>query len=116
MAKKTILAILSLDGCISDNKTERSWILRPDIYGIDKIHATIPEDHLIVATTENLGHIHKFLTARQINQLIIYTVPYISGGCYHLFTKDIPPTHLTLTSAQLYTNDTLCTIYTTQCP
>ncbi len=39
MAKKTtVLAILSIDGCLSDNKTERSWVLRSDVYGIDEFY------------------------------------------------------------------------------
>ena len=38
MAKIQLLAILSLDGCLADMKTEGRWWLRPDCHGISDIY------------------------------------------------------------------------------
>ena len=37
MAKVRVLAVLSLDGCLSEKTSDASWALRPEGYGIDKL-------------------------------------------------------------------------------
>ena len=37
MAKVQVLAVLSLDGCLSEKTGDASWVLRPEGYGIDKL-------------------------------------------------------------------------------
>ena len=37
MAKVQVLAVLSLDGCLSEKSGDACWALRPESYGIDKL-------------------------------------------------------------------------------
>ena len=37
MAKVQVLAVLSLDGCLSESAGDASWVLRPESYDIDKL-------------------------------------------------------------------------------
>ena len=37
MAKVQVLAVLSLDGCLSESAGDASWVLRPESYNIDKL-------------------------------------------------------------------------------
>ena len=40
MAKVKMYAVLSLDGCLSDNIGDACWALHPEKYGIDKLLAS----------------------------------------------------------------------------
>ena len=37
MAKVQVLAVLSLDGCLSERTGDACWALRPESYDIDKL-------------------------------------------------------------------------------
>ena len=97
MAKIQLLAILSMDGCLADMKTEGRWWLRPDCNGISDIYnkatfelspdysmTTLIAEHekqddntvyLIEATHQNADFINALLNMRIVDEIIIYTVP-----------------------------------------
>ena len=62
MAAISVLAILSIDGCLSDNKTERSWVLRSDVYGIDEFYEAADPGTLVEADVANAGYIRELLS------------------------------------------------------
>ena len=37
MAKVQVVAVLSLDGCLSEKSGDACWVLRPESYDIDKL-------------------------------------------------------------------------------
>ena len=119
MAKIQLLAILSMDGCLSDMNTEGRWWLRPDCHGITDIYdkATFElspdyslttliaehekqDDHtvyLIEATIQNADFINVMLNKRIVDEIIIYTVPFIAGTGIFLFQKQLPISYWELT-------------------
>lgn len=119
MAKIQLLAILSMDGCLSDMNTEGRWWLRPDCHGITDIYdkATFElspdyslttliaehekqDDHtvyLIEATIQNADFINAMLNKRIVDEIIIYTVPFIAGTGIFLFQKQLPISYWELT-------------------
>ena len=112
MAKKTtVLAILSIDGCLSDNKTERSWVLRSDVYGIDKFYEAAALGTLVEADIDNAGYVRELLAEGKVDCLIIYTVPYLSGGDCRLFDIRFAPSHWTLESTRVCQGGVTCTVY-----
>ena len=112
MAKILLLAILSMDGCLSDMETEGRWCLRPDWHGITDIYnkatfelspdysiTTLIAEHekqnndtvyLIEATHQNADFVNALLNMRIVDEIIIYTVPFIAGTGYFLFHKNLP--------------------------
>lgn len=111
MATTSVLAILSIDGCLSDNKTERSWFLRSDVYGIDKFYEKATADTLVEAAVDNAGYIRKLFAERKVDRLIIYTVPLLSGDNCRLFDIMHEPSHWTLECTRVCQGDVVCTIY-----
>ena len=111
MAAISVLAILSIDGCLSDNKTERSGVLRSDVYGIDEFYETADSGALVEADIDNAGDVRKLLADGKVDRLIIYIVPFLSGGDCHLFDTRLEPSHWTLESTQVYQGDVICTVY-----
>lgn len=111
MEKKTVLAILSIDGCLSDNRTERSWVLRSDVYGIDEFYDAIGEDSLVEADVENVGYVCGLLADGKVERMIVYTVPYLSGGGCRLFSTELSPTHWALESTKVFREDVVCSVY-----
>lgn len=119
MAKIQLLAILSMDGCLSDMETEGRWCLRPDWHGITDIYnkatfelspdysiTTLIAEHekqnndtvyLIEATHQNADFVNALLNMRIVDEIIIYTVPFIAGTGYFLFHKNLPISYWKLT-------------------
>lgn len=119
MAKIQLLAILSMDGCLADMKTEGRWWLRPDCHGISDIYnkatfelspdysmTTLIAEHekqddntvyLIEATHQNADFINALLNMRIVDEIIIYTVPFIAGTGFFLFQKKLPISYWKLT-------------------
>lgn len=119
MAKIQLLAILSMDGCLSDMETEGRWCLRPDWHGITDIYekatfelspdysmTTLIAEHekqddntvyLIEATIHNATFVNAMLNMRIVDEIIIYTVPFIAGTGYFLFHKNLPISYWKLT-------------------
>ena len=137
MAKIQLLAILSIDGCLANMDTEGRWWLRPDCHGISDIYnkatfelspdysmTTLIAEHekqddntvyLIEATHQNADFINALLNMRIVDEIIIYTVPFIAGTGFFLFQKNLPISYWKLTACskmeremriQLFQNET----------
>ena len=111
MEKKTVLAILSIDGCLSDNRTERSWVLRADAYGIDEFYDAIGDEDLVEAGVDNADLVCRLLDEGKVERLIIYTVPFVSGGECRLFGAWLKPGHWVLESSKVCRGDVVCSVY-----
>ena len=129
MAKVRVLAVLSLDGCLSEKKGDANWALRPKGYDIDKLFDTadyeltslyptsrLAEDKsdslfLIEATQETATYINGLLRLQLVDEIIIYTVPFIAGTGQYLFKSNLPTSHWQLADKKEYNGDILCTIY-----
>lgn len=136
MAEIQVLAVLSLDGCISSKQgaTTGFFWLSPATYGIDNLRkrATFrlsPQElpsllqqpigyddslYLIEATEETSACILELLREAVVDELIIYTVPYIAGSGKRLFAARFPFSHWELVSQTTYTDGTLCAVYRKQ--
>lgn len=119
MAKIQLLAILSIDGCLSDMETEGRWWICPDRHGITDIYkkatfelspdysmSTLITEHekqddntvyLIEATIQNAYFVNAMLNMRIVDEIIIYTVPFIAGTGSFLFQKELPVSYWKLT-------------------
>lgn len=129
MAKVQVLAVLSLDGCLSEKTGDASWALRPESYGIDKLFdaadyeltslyptSRLAEDKsaslfLIEATQDTATYINGLLRLQLVDEIILYTVPFIAGTGRHLFKSNLPTSHWELTDKKEYNGDILCSIY-----
>lgn len=132
MAKVQLLAILSLDGCLSDVKTEGRWWLHPESYGLDEIQKkatfTLSPDHslsmliserekkdssvyLIEATNETAKYINGMLQMRVIDEIILYTIPFIAGTGKFLFCRELPISYWKLTKQKMYADGVTRSIY-----
>ena len=133
MAKIKLLAVLSLDGCLSEMNRESRWWLRPESYGITEIRDNasleltsdislsmlinwkMNEDdtvcYLIEATTNTAEFINGMLRMRLIDEIILYTVPFIAGTGQHLFKATLPTSYWNLTEQCTYNGGISRTIY-----
>ena len=129
MAKVQVLAVLSLDGCLSEKTGDASWALRPESYGIDKLFdaadyeltalyptSRLVEDKsaslfLIEATQDTASYINGLLRLQLVDEIILYTVPFIAGTGQYLFKSNLPTSHWELADKKDYNGDILCTIY-----
>ena len=129
MAKVQVLAVLSLDGCLSESAGDASWVLRPESYDIDKLfdaadYALTPvyptsrlvenkskSIFLIEATQETADYINGLLRLRLIDEIILYTVPFIAGTGRHLFKSNLPTFHWSLVEKKEYNDGILRTVY-----
>lgn len=111
MAKIQLLAVLSMDGCLSDMETEGRWWLRPESYRMDEVRDKVtleispdesltalitehgkPDDtvRLIEAARETADFVNAMLRVRVIDEIILYTVPFIAGTGIRLFQGNLP--------------------------
>ena len=111
MAKVQVLAVLSLDGCLSEKSGDACWALRPESYGIDKLFdaadyeltslyptSRLTEDKsdsifLIEATQDTATYINGLLRLQLVDEIVLYTVPFIAGTGQHLFKSNLPTSH-----------------------
>ena len=120
MGKVQILAVLTLDGCHSSGLYCKAYKeLRLDKCGINEIRENalyhITPDYsismldewrkdgtdiryLAEATPDNTDYINGLLRMRVVDEIILYTVPFISGTGRHFFQSALPETHWTLSS------------------
>ena len=133
MAKVQVLAVLSLDGCLSESAGDASWVLRPESYDIDKLFdaadyeltlayptSRLTENKsnsifLIEATQETADYINSLLRLRLIDEIILYTVPFIAGTGRHLFKANLPSSHWNLVEKKEYNGRILRAIYRKKC-
>lgn len=133
MAKVQLLAVLSLDGCLSEKNSESRWWLRPESYGIAEIRdkATfelkadtslsmlinwkVNEDdticYLIEAGTETAELINGMLRMRLIDEIILYTLPFIAGTGRFLFKSALPTSYWNFIEQRVYNGGISRTVY-----
>ena len=129
MAKVQVLAVLSLDGCLSESAGDANWVLRPESYDIDKLFDAadyeLPPAYptsrlvenksksifLIEATQETADYINGLLRLRLIDEIILYTVPFIAGTGRHLFKSNLPTSHWSLVEKKEYNDGILRAVY-----
>lgn len=133
MAKVQLLAVLSLDGCLSERNSESCWWLRPESYGIADIRdratfeltintslsmlmnwKTSEDDsvcYLIEATTETAEFVNGMLRMQLIDEVILYTVPFIAGTGRRLLESSLPMSYWSLAGQQTYNGGILRTVY-----
>ena len=134
MGKVQILAVLTMDGCHSSELRCNAYSeLRLDRLGIDGIkenalyHVTPDYSismldewrkdntnicYLAEATPDNSDYINGLLRMRVVDEIILYTVPFISGTGRHFFRSALPEAHWTLASQKSYSNGVCRSIYT----
>ena len=134
MGKVQILAVLSMDGCLSSELYSKACKeLRLDNCGINEIrdnalyHITPNYSlsmldgwrkdgtdicYLAEATPDKTEYINGLLRMRVVDEIILYTVPFISGTGRHFFKSVLPETQWTLTSQKNYPNGVCRNIYT----
>lgn len=115
MGKIQILAVLTVDGCHCSELYAKAYEdLRLDRCGIDEIrdnalyHVTPDYSismldewrkdgtdicYLAEATPDNADYINGLLRMRVVDEIIIYTVPFISGTGRHFFMSALPEAH-----------------------
>lgn len=129
MAKVQVLAVLSLDGCLSEKIGDASWVLRPEGYGIDKLFdaadyeltplyptSRLAENNseslfLIEATHDTTDYINGLMRLQLIDEVILYMVPFIAGTGRHLFKANLPASHWSLIEKKEYNGGILRTVY-----
>ena len=133
MAKIQVFAVLSLDGCLPEKTGDACWALRPESYGIDRLFdaadyeltslyptSRLAEDKsdsifLIEATQETATYINGLLRLQLIDEIILYTVPFLAGTGRHLFKANLPSSHWDLVEKKEYNGSILRTIYRKKC-
>ena len=129
MAKVQVLAVLSLDGCLSEKIGDASWVLRPEGYGIDKLFdaadyeltplyptSRLAENNseslfLIEATHDTTDYINGLMRLQLIDEIILYIVPFIAGTGHLLFKANLPTSHWNLVEKKEYNGGILRTVY-----
>ena len=129
MAKVQVLAVLSLDGCLSEKTGDASWVLHPESYGIDKLFDAADYEltplyptsrlvenksdsiFLIEATHDTADYINGLLRLQLIDEIILYIVPFIAGTGCHLFKANLPTSHWNLVEKKEYNDGILRTVY-----
>ena len=134
MGKVQILAVLTMDGCHSSELHGKAYDdLRLDRCGIDNIRENalyhITPDYsismldewrqdstdiryLAEATPDNSDYLNGLLRMRVVDEIILYTVPFISGTGRHFFKPALPGTRWALASQKSYSNGVCRSIYT----
>ena len=129
MAKVQVLAVLSLDGCLSEKSGDACWVLRPESYDIDKLFDAADYEltpvyptsrlvenkskslFLIEATHETSDYINGLLRLQLIDEVILYIVPFIAGTGRHLFKANLPASHWSLIEKKEYNSGILRMVY-----
>ena len=96
MGKVQILAVLTMDGCLSS-----------ELY--DKAHQDLCLDRC--GLDEIRDYINGLLRMHAVDEIILYTVPFISGSGRHFFKSALPEQHWTLSSLKSYPNGVCRIIY-----
>ena len=134
MGKVQILAVLSMDGChfsdlygkaykelcldqcgINEIRDNALYHITPD-YSISMLNEWRKDstniNYLAEAMPDNSDYINGLLRMRVVDEIILYTVPFISGTGRHFFKSALPETYWTLTSQKRYPNGVCRSIYT----
>ena len=134
MGKVQILAVLTMDGCLSSELYDKAhqdlcldrcgldeirkkalYCVTPD-YSISMLHEWRKDNtnicYLAEATPDNSDYINGLLRMRVVDEIILYTVPFISGTGRHFFKSALPEARWTLSSQKSYSNGVYRSIYT----
>ena len=134
MGKVQVLAVLSMDGCLASELHGKSYKeLCLDCCGINEIKENalyhITPDYsismldewrryetdtcyLAEASPEKTDYINGLLRMQVVDEIILYTVPFIAGTGRHFFQSVLPETQWILTSQKSYPNGVCRSIYT----
>ncbi len=111
MGKVQILAVLTMDGCLSSELYDKAHQdLCLDRCGLDEIRCTNIR-YLAEATPDTADYINGLLRMHAVDEIILYTVPFISGSGRHFFKSALPEQHWTLSSLKSYPNGVCRIIY-----
>lgn len=137
MAKVQLLAVLSLDGCLSEKTGDARWWLRPERYDIEdirkKVTSFLDEDtslsmlvswlqkeddavYLIEASLETAEIINGMLRMHLIDEIILYTVPFIAGNGHYLFKPALPISYWNFIGRKEYNGGIVRTVYRKKLP
>lgn len=132
MAKVQLLAILSLDGCLSEKSGDARWWLHPERYEIEdfrhKADSVLDEEtslstltawsqwkddavYLIEASLETAEVVNGMLRMHLIDEIILYTVPFIAGNGSQLFESALPTSYWKPIGNREYNGGIIRTIY-----
>ena len=134
MGKVQILTVLTMDGChaselygkagkdfcldhcdINEIREKALYHITPD-YSISMLDEWRKDStnicYLAETTPDNADYINGLLRMRVVDEIILYTVPFISGTGRHFFKSALPETRWTLTSHKDYSNGVCRNIYT----
>lgn len=133
MGKVQILAVLTIDGCqsselyckaykelnlddcgINEIKNNALYHITPD-YSISMLDewrkSKTNISYLAEASPANADYINGLLRMQVVDEIIIYTVPFIAGTGRHFFRKALHQIQWTLTSQKKYPNGIVRHIY-----
>ena len=137
MGKVQILAVLTMDGCLSSELYDKAhqdlcldrcgldeirkkafYRVTPD-YSISMLHEWRKDctniRYLAEATPDTADYINGLLRMHAVDEIILYTVPFISGTRRHLFKANLPSSHWDLVEKKEYSGSILRTIYRKKC-
>ena len=132
MGKVQILAILSMDGCLSELNPKKRLFRSPEDYGMEEIRGkalyrltsdytvSILQDwrekeddscYLLEAEAKTVGYANGLIRMNAVDEIIIYITPSIIGTGDHFFKSGLFPTDWTLTENRKYGGGVIRLIY-----
>ena len=133
MGKVQILAVLTIDGCqsselyckaykelrledcgINEIRENALYHITPD-YSISMLHEWRKDNtricYLAEATSDTADYINGLLRMHAVDEIILYTIPFIAGTGKRFFQSALPQEQWTLTSQKAYRNGVVRHIY-----
>ena len=135
MAKVEVLAVLTMDGCLSELEFKKHGAGTSDTYGIEAIREKAylkitpeysismleewreQEDkaiYLAEATPQTADFINGMLRMRVVDEIILYILPQIAGTGRHFFQSALPIDEWKLVEHKLYDGGVVFTVYRTE--
>ena len=135
MAKVQILAVLTMDGCLSELELKKHGSGTSDTYGIEafreKTYFKITPEYsismlakwreeedkaiyLAEATPGTVDFINGMLRMRVVDEIILYTLPQIAGTGRHFFQSALPQDEWKVVEHKLYDGGVVFTVYRTE--
>ena len=132
MAKVQLLAVLSIDGCLTELQPRRRLRRSPEDYGMEEIcdnalYRLTPDYsisilqewreksgntcYLLEATAKNAEYANGLLRMNVIDEIILYIVPRIIGTGRHLFKSALPEAEWRLAESKGYDDDVIRLTY-----
>ena len=134
MAKIQIVAVLTMDGCLSELQPKRRKSESED-YGIGVLREkscfrVTPEYsismlaerrnrkddivYLAEANSDTANFINGMLRMRVVDEIVLYTLPQIAGTGNHLFQSALPKEEWKVVEHRLYDDGVVFTVYRTE--